>query len=258
MRAVSVARPDGARLYVEVHGDPAKEPLVLLEGMGGDIPGWRRNIPRLAAEHLVVAYDHRGNGRSQAPDAPATMATFVEDCLAVMDALGIERAHVYGQSFGGVVAIELGLSHPERVRSLVLACTHAGPSRAVPGRGRAPKDRPWLQLYSPAFVAAHPDLVEEDLRVARTERRHPAGERRQHEAVQAWDAWDRLSQLRMPVLVLHGSEDQLVDVANAYRLAERIPGAELAIIEGAGHLYHAEQPELADRLVLDFLRRHRG
>ncbi len=258
MRAVSVVRPDGARLYVEVHGHPADEPLVLLEGMGGDIPGWRRNIPRLASEHLVVAYDHRGNGRSVAPDVPTTMATFAEDCLAVMDALDIERAHVYGQSFGGMVAIELGLSRPERVRTLVLACTHAGVARAAPARGRAPKDRPWLQLYAPSFVAARPDLVEEDQRVARAQPRDPEGERRQREAVRAWDAWDRLPELRMPVLVLHGSEDQLVDVANAHALAERIPGAELVVIEGAGHVYHAEQPELADGIVLDFLRRHRG
>ncbi|GIU98622.1 MAG: alpha/beta hydrolase [Actinomycetota bacterium] len=258
MRTGSVARPDGARLYVEVHGEPGDEPLVLLEGMGGDIPGWGRTIPRLAAEHLVVAYDHRGNGRSIAPDGPATMDTFVEDCLAVMDAFGIERAHVYGQSFGGMVAIELGLAHPGRVRSLVLAATHAGSAHAVPGRGRAPKDRPWLQLYAPSFAAAYPDRVEEEQRAARRRPRHPEGERRQCEAVRAWDAWDRLGELRMPVLVLHGDEDQLIDVANARALAERIPRAELAIIEGAGHVYHAERPELTERLALDFLRRHRG
>jgi pimeloyl-ACP methyl ester carboxylesterase len=231
---------------------------VLLEGMGGDIPGWRRNIPHLAAECFVVAYDHRGNGRSQAPDRPLTMRDFVEDCLAVMDALGIGRAHVYGQSFGGMVALELALTHPERVRSLVLAATHAGHAHAVPGRGRAPIDRPWLQLYAPAFAEAHPEHVEEDLRVGRAQPKHPEGQRRQREAVLAWDAHDRLPQLTVPTLVLHGSEDQLVDVANARVLAERIPGAELAIIEGAGHVYHSEQPEVADELVLAFIRRHRA
>jgi len=255
---VFVRRPDGARLYYEVHGDPRREPLVLLEGMGGDIPGWRRNIPHLAAELFVVGYDHRGNGHSQAPDSAATMATFVDDCLAVMDELRIERAHVYGQSFGGFVAQELGLTNPERVRSLVLACTHAGHSHLVPSRGRAPKGRPWMQLYAPAFAEAHPEHVEEDQRVGRAQPQHPEGQRRQREAVQGWDAYDRLPELGLPVLVLHGSEDRLIDVENARVLASRIPGAELAVLEGAGHVYHSEQAERADEIVLDFVRRHRG
>ncbi len=253
-----VDRPDGARLYHEVHGDPRREPIVLLEGMGGDIPGWRRNVPHLAAECFVVAYDHRGNGNSEAPDAPATMATFVDDCLAVLDELGIERAHLYGQSFGGFVGQELGLAHPERVRSLILACTHAGHSHVVSARGRAPKDRPWLQLYAPAFAQAHPEHVEDDLRTGRAQPQHPEGQRRQWEAVQAWDAYDRLPTLRVPVLVLHGSEDQLIDVGNARVLASRIPGAELQILDGAGHVYHSEQADRADEIVLDFVRRHRG
>ncbi|MGE5459424.1 MAG: alpha/beta fold hydrolase [Solirubrobacterales bacterium] len=253
-----VSRPDGARLYVEIYGDPRREPIVLLEGMGGDIPGWRRNIPHLAAECFVVAYDHRGNGRSEAPDAPATMATFVEDCVAVLDELRIQHAHVYGQSFGGFVAQELGLTHPERARSLVLACTHSGHSHIVPSRARASKGRPWLQLYAPGFAEAHPEHVEDDLRVGRAQPQHPDGQRRQWEAVQAWDAYERLPELRMPVLVLHGSQDQVIDVENARVLASRIPGAELAILEGAGHVYHSEQAERADEVVLDFVRRHRG
>ncbi len=253
-----VSRPDGARLYYEVHGDPRREPIVLLEGMGGDIPGWRRNIPHLAVEAFVVAYDHRGNGHSESSGPPATMATFAQDCLAVMDELRIERAHVYGQSFGGMVAQELGLTHPERVRSLILACTHAGHSHIVPSRGRAPKDRPWLQLYAPAFAKAHPEHVEDDLRVGRAQPQHPQGQRTQWEAVQAWDAYDRLPELDLPVLVLHGSEDQMIDAENARVLASRIRGAELVILEGAGHVYHSEQAERADEVVLDFVRRHRG
>jgi pimeloyl-ACP methyl ester carboxylesterase len=253
-----VSRSEGVRLHYEIHGDPRREPIVLLEGMGGDLPGWRRNIPHLADGCFVVAYDHRGNGRSEAPDAPATMATFVEDCLAVLDELRIERAHVYGQSFGGSVAQELGLTHPERARSLLLACTHSGHSHIVRASGRAPKDRPWLQLYAPGFAEAHPEHVEEDLRVGRAQPQHPQGQRRQWEAVQGWDAYDRLPELRMPVLVLHGSQDRVIDVENARVLASRIPGAELAILEGAGHVYHSEQAERADEVVLDFVRRHRG
>lgn len=253
-----VIRPGGARLHYQLAGDPRRPALVLLEGMGGDIPGWRRNIPHLAAETFVVAYDHRGNGHSEAPeDDPTTMGTYVDDCLAVMDELAIERAHVYGQSFGGMVGLELALRHPGRVRSAILACTHAGTRHAIASSGRVPKDRPWLQLYAPAFAAAHPEHVEDDLRVGRDQPQHPLGQRRQWEAMQAWDAYDRLPEMIVPTLVLHGSDDQVVDVANARVLAERIPGAELVILEGAGHVYHSEQAEAADEAVLDFLRRHR-
>jgi pimeloyl-ACP methyl ester carboxylesterase len=128
----------------------------------------------------------------------------------------------------------------------------------VPSGGRVPKDRPWLQLYAPAFAEAHPEHVEEDLRIGRAQPQHPEGQRRQWEAAQAWDAYDRLPALQVPVLVLHGAEDQLIDVGNARILASRIPGAELQVIEGAGHVYHSEQPERSDDIVLDFVRRHRG
>lgn len=253
-----VSTPDGATIHFELAGDPRRPAVVLLEGMGGDIPGWRRNIPHLATQLLVVAYDHRGNGLSEAPDRPTTMATYVDDCLAVLDELAIARAHVYGQSFGGMVAQELVLTHPERVRSAILACTHPGAGHLVPSTGRAPKDRPWLQLYAPAFAEAHPEHVEEDLRVGREQPQHPEGQRRQWEAMQTWDAFDRLPTMRVPTLVVHGSEDGVIDVENARVLASRIPGAELAILEGAGHVYHSEQAEVADELVLDFVRRHRG
>jgi pimeloyl-ACP methyl ester carboxylesterase len=126
----------------------------------------------------------------------------------------------------------------------------------VPSRGRAPKGRPWLQLYAPAFAEAHPEHVEDDLRVGRAQPQHPEGQRRQWEAVQGWGAYERLPGLRVPVLVLHGSEDRLIDVENARVLASRIPGAELAVLEGAGHVYHSEQAERADEIVLDFVRRH--
>jgi 3-oxoadipate enol-lactonase len=252
----SLVRPDGARIFYEVHGDPRRAPLVLLEGMGGDIPGWRRNIPHLAAELFVIAYDHRGNGNSEAPDAPTTMTTYVDDLLGLLDELRLSSANLYGQSFGGMVAQEVALTHPDGVRALVLACTHAGPKHVAPSRGRAPKGEPWLQLYSPSFAREHPEHVEDDLRVGRAQPQHPEGQRRQWEAIQAWDAYERLPELRAPTLVLHGADDQLIDPENARILASLISGAELVVLEGAGHVYHSEQADRADEIVLDFLRRH--
>jgi len=248
-----VERPDGCRLYVETHGGGS--PLLLLEGMGGDVPGWRRNIPTLASRHLVIAFDHRGNGRSSMPDAPVSMATFVDDAVGVLCALGHERAHVYGMSFGGMVAQEMALARPQHVRSLVLACTNAGPARAskVAGDPRAPKGRPYLTLYSERFAREHPDHVAQDIRVGSRQPQQPQARSRQWQAIQAWDAWDRISSIACPALILHGTEDRIVAVENARRLASLIPGARLRLLDGAGHLYHSEQPEEADRAVLEFL-----
>jgi pimeloyl-ACP methyl ester carboxylesterase len=258
-----IHRPDGCRLYFEIHGpdEPAGSPpehastLVLLEGMGGDIPGWRRNIPHLSRGHRVVAYDFRGNGRSDAPDEPITMTTFVDDTIALVDDQASAPVHVYGQSFGGMVAQELTLTHPGRVRSLVLGCTTAGPAHTVPvaPRAKVPKDRPYLALYSEAFARDHPDHVAEDILVGSQQPQAAHASRRQWEAMQAWSSYSRLGDISCPTLILHGTEDRLVAVGNARLLADRIPGARLHLLEGAGHVYHSEQPDAADEAVLAFL-----
>jgi 3-oxoadipate enol-lactonase len=252
-----LVRPDGVRLYHELHGPHDADPLILLEGMGGDIPGWRRNIPHLARELRVIAYDFRGNGHSDEPPGPCTMATFVDDTLALLDHLGVRRAHVYGQSFGGMVAQELALGVPERVRTLILGCTDMGERTTVRADGAtAPKHEPWRALYAPGFPDHHPEHVAEDLRAGAGQPEHPVGRRRQWEAVQAFDSYDRVPQLRIPTLVLHGTEDRLIPAENGRRLASRIPSAELVLLEGAGHVYHSEQAEAADAAVLGFIRRH--
>lgn len=249
---------DGAALYHEEHGDPAADPIVLLEGMGGDVPGWRRNIPHLAERLRIVAFDHRGNGRSDDPPEHATMSTFVDDTIALLDALGIDHAHVYGQSFGGMVAQELALAHPGRVASLVLAATHCGGSHVVAApRIPVPKGEPWRALYARGFPEAEPEHVAEDLAVGARQPRHADGGRRQWEAMQRFDAYDRLGSIAAPTLVLHGTEDAMVSPANAEVLAARIPNAELLLLRGAGHVYHSERADEADRAVLDFVRRHR-
>jgi pimeloyl-ACP methyl ester carboxylesterase len=251
-----LARPGGCRLSFEVFGDPRRQPLLLLEGLGGSIAGWRRNVPHLAAELFVVAFDHRGNGATEAPDEAWTMSTFVEDAIALLDELRIARTHVYGLSFGGMVAQELAIRHPRRVRTIVLGATHAGGPCAVRSTARVPKDRPWLALYSDAFVAEHPDEVAADRSIDRDRARPSGAARAQWAAIRDWSSCDRLDRIHAPTLVLHGTADRTVDPANARVLADAIAGAELVWLDGAGHLYHREQPDRADEAVLRFVRKH--
>lgn len=250
-------RPDGCRLWFETWGRAEATPLLMLGGIGDDVAMWRDSLRRLSEAHLVVAADLRGNGRSDAPSEALTIATLAEDAIAVLDHLRMERAHLYGRSLGGMVALELGLGHRTRVRSLVLAATHAGARGAArpDASHRVPKDRPHLALFSDAFARDHRDRVEADRR-ARAERPQPAHvRRRQWEATRSWDAWDRLSSLSLPVLVLHGTDDRLIPAENARRLAAGIPGASLVLLEPAGHAFEVERPEEADAVVLRFLAR---
>ncbi|HEV8683283.1 MAG TPA: alpha/beta fold hydrolase [Actinomycetota bacterium] len=247
-------RPDGCRLYFELHGEPSSEPLALLEGLGGDIPGWGRHVEALARELRAIAFDFRGNGRSDKPDEPQTMRTFVEDTVGLLDHIGVESSHVYGQSFGGMVAQELTLTRPERVRSLILAATHPGVSHAVKPRSKVPKDRPWLALYSPAFVRDQPERLGQHRRVAHRNPQPSHAARRQWEAMREFDSYDRLPRVRVPTLILHGAQDLTIDPENARVLAERIPGSRLVMLDGAGHVYHWERPDEASRVVLEFVR----
>jgi 3-oxoadipate enol-lactonase len=249
-------RPDGARIAFDVAGDPRRAALLLLGGIGGDASTWRRDIPVFASEVFVVVVEHRGIGRSSAPPAgEPTMTTYVDDAIAVLDDLRIERAHVYGHSFGAQVALSLAIDHPERVLTLTIGAGRPGLAHAVASRARAPLGRAWEVLYAESFLAEHPEEVEAD-RLALV--RHHDGERLQAAASRAWDPFDRLGEIACPVLVLHGSRDRLVDPANASILAERIPGARLEILDGAGHAYHSEMPERADAIVLDHIRAHRA
>jgi pimeloyl-ACP methyl ester carboxylesterase len=143
------------------------------------------------------------------------------------------------------------------VHTLILAATHCGSHLVSLPRSAVPKGEPWRALYAPGFPEARPEHVADDLRIGGEQPRHPSGGRRQWEAMQAFDSYDRLPLIAAPTLVLHGTEDRLVAPANARVLAGRIRDAELVLLEGAGHLYHSEQADAADAAVLDFVRRHR-
>ena len=194
-----------------------------------------------------------------------------DDAVGLLDALGIERAHVLGVSMGGMIAQELALNHPRRVRSLQLHCTYARPDAymlALMETWRAVRAKATL-----GGVDAHRRalaLLAEDLRRAAGVHRddRPDGARqsvpvhadvgflRQGDAVRSHDALDRLSALACPTLVSVAEDDTLVPPRFARELAAAIPGAELRLIDGAGHAYFWERPDVFNAMCLDFVAKH--
>ena len=257
------------RIYYQEAGEG--DPLVLLMGWGGDHTAWALQVPAVSGEFRCIAPDNRGAGQSDQPDIPYTIRMLADDTVGLMNALGVARAHVAGLSMGGMLAQEIAINYPERVRTLGLHATAARLDpfvRAVGEsliRARAACAReefvrtllPWI--LSPRTYAERPDLVE--LIVQRlAENPHPAtlaGLTRQAEACWAHDTLDRLGQIHCPTLITVGAEDIFVPLRFSRVLQERIPGAELLVIEGGGHGYLWEQADVFNAACLAFLRKHR-
>lgn len=260
-----VARCDSIEIYYETHGDPAAEPLVLIMGISGTVETWEYQIPSLSESFYLVAFDHRGAGRSDKPPGPYRMAALAADTRAVMDALGIEAAHLFGVDMGGMIAQQLAIETPERVRRLVLGATACslprpelwllGVMNAYSGRSREQLIRESLAFsYSRAWAEGHPEGVEAAVRQAMSNGQPLHGYQGQLSAMLEHNSCTRLGQVEAPTLILHGTHDLLFAPGCAIDLAERIPHARLEWIEGAGHLFFHEQPELVNALVADFLR----
>jgi 3-oxoadipate enol-lactonase len=253
---------DGTRLAYQVIGEGP--PLLLVSGQAGDHSIWNGVREVFAASYRVVTFDHRGTGDSDKPEAPAySTRGFADDAIAVLDALGITRAHAYGVSMGGRVCQWLGVAHPGRVGALVLGCTTPGNARGV---RRPPHVDPVLLSGDPERLL--PFLVSLDWareNAAFLEARNaralakpvPPYARLLHfQASEGHDLWDRLPEIAAPTLVIHGSADEVNVPANAPLLVGRIAGAELHILEGARHIYYWDHGDEAHRVVGEFLARH--
>jgi 3-oxoadipate enol-lactonase len=246
---------------------PSEAPaLVLITGLGGLQEGWFRQVPYFEPSYRVLTLDNRGAGQSGVLDVPTTMRDMAEDVVAVMDAAGVAHAHIWGVSMGGKIAQELALGWPQRVDRLVLECTSAGEAHRVEGKpeGRlrgshAFSEQDWLERLVPLiFGRAYREANASSMRAfARSRVRHPqdsVGAARQWEAYEAFDSWDRLPNLMHRTLVITGDEDALTHPANSERLVERLPNAELYVVNGAGHSLHIEKPEEVNAVIDAFLR----
>ena len=258
---------NGINIYYESQGEG--EPLLLIAGLGATHELWELQVPSFARWYRVVTFDNRGAGDSDKPPEPYSITLFADDAAALMDALGIERAHVYGQSMGGIIAQEFALRHAQRLKCLVLGCTTFGePNSVLPtpqaaallsGMPNLPEEQAVervLELfYSPRYRREHAEEARRRIQSYIPLRTPPDAYARQLVACLTFDAYDRLPQITAPTLVINGAEDALIPPENSRIMAERIPGAELVLFPEVGHLFFHEVPEEADAAVAGFLRR---
>lgn len=234
---------NGINIFYEQKGEGF--PLILIMGLSGNLDWWPDQlVDALAAHYQVIMFDNRGAGRSDVPVGNYDISLFSEDTLALMDALGIKKAHVMGVSMGGMIAQELTLRHPERVEKLILGCTNCGPGHSIPAgpevlaalmRGSADTEGFLKTLFAPEYLRENPEKIQAFLRKYSMAPIKNEGFMGQIGAIMRFDSFDRLSEITAPVLVLAGGEDILIPAGNSDILVDNIPGAKLKVYPKCGH-----------------------
>jgi 3-oxoadipate enol-lactonase len=263
------ARNGTLKLHWESFGEGHAVLLVAGQGMTAD--GWWATIPVLTGSFRVIAFDNRDTGGSSRSPWPYSVTQMAQDAAAVLDSAGEQHAHVYGISLGSLVAQEVALRHPDRVRALVLGASSAGgfaaykPSASsfaqtflVRAGAMGPEEAAWAAVpytYAEKTRRLHPERVVADIAHRVSSPPEPLAYIHQAAAVATHDAYERLNELAAPTLVVHGEQDVFVPPANALVLAERIPGAQLRLWPDAGHMYIVDEPR-ADREIARFLEHH--
>ena len=240
-------------------------PLVLLHGYVGDGRMWRPQIDALSDEFTVVAWDAPGFGGSSDPPEDFRLPDFADALAAFVDALGLERPHVAGLSFGGALALELYRRHPGLPRTLALASAYAGWAGSLPAEvvkqrltqalrlaDMAPEQLE-AELLPTLFADSAPaELVEEF--AASLREFHPAGLRAGSRASAEADLRGVLPRIAVPTLLLYGDRDVRASLDVAHDLSARIPGSRLVVLEGLGHVCNLEDAERFNTELRGFLR----
>lgn len=246
---------DNLRLWYEEFGS-GPDAVLLIAGQATSRHSWRRTVEVLAPERRVLAFDHRGVGRSESR-FPTGWSTrdFARDAIAVLDTAGVERATVFGHSMGGRIAQWVAADFPERVSALVLSATTVGDPHGVPRPADATEalltGTPAALLpllVSPAWLAAHPD----EAAAMRPQPQDLPARRAHFGAGATHDGSTALPLIDAPTLVLHGEDDKLCPVGNARILADRILDSRLHVVPRGRHMFLDEFPETL-RVVVDFL-----
>ena len=252
---------NGVRLHWQEEG--AGTPVLLVMGHRYSSALWYPILPVLMAKHRVVWFDNRGTGES-GMTRKATIQDLTRDALAVMDAAGLGRAHVFGVSMGGGIALELAMQAPQRVTSLVLGCTCMLTSEKprMPAIMRALYYLPpWaLRLLLPRRgdkgygSAATPEAVATDMAVLARDRFSVPGVVAQAAAIAGYSTTNEaVAALTMPALVIHGDEDGVVPYAWGVELAEALPHSTFVEVKGAGHNFLVAGGDKTNAIIAEFL-----
>lgn len=252
----------GTELYYERAGEG--EPLLLIQGMSATHLAWGRPfLDQLERSFDTFVFDNRGMGLSGQAELPFTIADLAADTAALLDALELETAHVVGISMGGMIAQELALAHPERIRTLTIGASYCG---GPEGTLMAPED---LQMLGTAYASGvpeqvframweinlSPDFRADDSRFAAFAEMGsslPAPQPvvlQQMQACATHDTHDRLGRIDLPTLVIHGDADRLLRYPNGRQIAAAIPGSRLETLEGVGHMFWWELPQRSAELI---------
>jgi pimeloyl-ACP methyl ester carboxylesterase len=242
----------------------AGEPLLLIMGMSGTARHWGDPfLNALRQDFEVIVFDHRGVGDSTPLQGAITISDMAADAAGLLAAIGVEAAHVTGISMGGMVAQELALTYPQRVRTLTLGCTYCG----GPGSSLAGPDV--VQRLTEAMMSGDRERALEvgwEVNVSPTMAADEAAKLRflelgrsnavavpvvmaQMQAILGHDTSARLPGIEMPTLVIHGTLDQMVPVENGRLIASLVPGAQLEIFDDVGHTFFWERPERSAELI---------
>jgi 3-oxoadipate enol-lactonase len=249
----------GASVYWDEQGSGA--PFLLISGLAWSSNFWHRIRPLLRGRYRTIAFDNRGTGQSSAI-APYSIPQMAADAAAVLNAARVNTAHIFGLGMGGMIAQELALQYPKKVRSLILGGTSPGGPAVVspePDVITALKSVEHSDQFLSALNAlSHaegtpPQRVQEDLEMAKKAAASSDVCAAQLRAIETWDAGSRLQELNVPTLVIHGAKDRIFPAKNAQLLAAKIPGAKLKLIARAGYLFLTDQPEASQAALLEFL-----
>ena len=239
-------------------------PLLAIMGMSGTLLHWTEPFLAPLRERFdVIVFDHRGVGASTPLEGPITIREMAQDAAALLRALEIERAHLLGISMGGMIAQELVLAEPALIDTLTLGCTYCGGPDSTYGSSPA-RDALFEAMQSgdrertlrAGFEANLSPVAAADPELWRTF--HEIAERRavavpvimaQLTAIAGHDTHARLPDVKAPTLVIHGSVDEMLDVENGRLIASLIPGAQLEVMDGVGHLFFWEQPARSAELI---------
>jgi len=256
-------RANGVELHYEFHGPEAGELLILNNGIFMSTAAWGFQLPELAKRYRVLAYDMRGQGRSEHPGGEYSLDLHAEDLAALMEALKLGPAHMVGTSYGGELNLLMGLRHPERCRSLVIiasvshsdalcaAMVERWRLAALLGDGQAFFRLIYADVYSEAFLTERPDLI--PLAEARYATLDLPAAVRLIESFQKFSVTPDLHRIQVPTCIVSAELDLLKPRKYGELMHRAIPGSEFHLIAGAGHVVVVERAAEVNTIILGFL-----